>query len=195
MGSGEAKKFRDLYGSAGRHGQSFWEEEKDNVGMKLLRGMGWESGQGLGKDGSGRTDAVKQFRKKDNAGIGSKAGTRDEAFKGTQDLFNDVLSRLACGGGSGEGEAPAAPILGAAANTVKGVMARRQMTRRFVRSKEVHVPPHRSRPSPRPTPAWACAQPEPTAARAPVSPISPGPARARREARQSRALAGWRPAT
>ena len=27
MGSGEAKKFRAMYGSAGRHGESFWSEE------------------------------------------------------------------------------------------------------------------------------------------------------------------------
>ena len=40
MGSGEAKKFRDLYSSAGRHGESFWKEEKDNVGLRLLKGMG-----------------------------------------------------------------------------------------------------------------------------------------------------------
>jgi len=137
MGSGEAKKFRDMYGSAGRHGQSFWEEEKDNVGMRLLKNMGWAMGQGLGKDGNGRTDHVKQFRKKDNSGIGAKAGTRDEAFKASQELFNDVLSRLSVGGGGGgaadAGESEGA-TLGTAAKSVRGVMARRQMTRRFCRA-------------------------------------------------------------
>ena len=41
MGSGEAKKFRAQFGSAGRHGESFWTEESNNVGLKLLKGMGW----------------------------------------------------------------------------------------------------------------------------------------------------------
>ena len=136
MGSGEAKRFRDLYGSASRHGQSFWDEEKDNVGMKLLQGMGWQAGQGLGKDGHGRTDTIKQFKKKDNSGIGSKVGTRDEHFKASQELFNDVLSRLACGGGADASAASNEPALGAAASSVKGVMARRQLARRFVRSQQ-----------------------------------------------------------
>ncbi|KAL1521094.1 hypothetical protein AB1Y20_022648 [Prymnesium parvum] len=127
MGSGEAKRFRDLYSSAGRHGDSFWKEEKDNVGMKLLKSMGWETGMGLGKDGNGRTTAVKQFRKKDNAGIGAGAATRDEAYRASQDLFNDVLSRL-----SGKGESEDSAQLGSGATTVKGMVAKRQLVRRFV---------------------------------------------------------------
>ena len=130
MGSGEAKKFRDLYSSAGRHGDSFWKEEKDNVGMKLLKSMGWEHGQGLGKDGNGRTTAVKQFRKKDNSGIGSSANTRDEAYRASQDIFNDVLSRLS--GGGAEAAAEDNTQLGSGATTVKGMVAKRQMIRRFV---------------------------------------------------------------
>ena len=100
--------------------------------------MGWSAGMGLGKDGRGRTDHVKQVRKKDNAGIGSKAGTRDEAFKASQELFNDVLARLSGGGGDGGGdaggEAAGASKLGSAATNVRGVLARRQMSRRFCRS-------------------------------------------------------------
>jgi len=132
MGSGEAKRFRDMYSSAGRHGDSFWKEEKDNVGMKLLKSMGWDMGQGLGKDGNGRTSAVKQFRRKDNAGIGATAGTRDEAYRASQDLFNDVLSRLSGGGGEEDSSADTAKSLGSGANTVKGMVAKRQMIRRFV---------------------------------------------------------------
>ena len=135
MGSGEAKRFREMYGSAGRHGSSFWEEEKNNIGVKLLKGMGWTTGQGLGKDGRGRTDAVKQLRKKENAGIGSKAGTRDEAFKASQELFNDVLSRLSGEADGGDGAVGGTEAkLGSAATSVRGVLARRQMTRRFCRS-------------------------------------------------------------
>ena len=120
MGSGEAKKFRALYGSAGRHGGSFWTEEADNVGMKLLKGMGWQDGQGLGKKGQGNTALVKQFRKKDNAGIGGNAGTRDEAFRASQDLFNDVLSRLNGGDNGGGSSTDASAELGSAASTISG---------------------------------------------------------------------------
>ena len=130
MGSGEAKKFRAMYGSAGRHGDSWWAEEKDNVGMKLLRGMGWSDGQGLGKGGGAATAAIKAIRKQDNRGVGAVAATRDEAFRASQDLFNDVLSRLSGGGG---GEAAPEPALGAAATSVNGMLAKRQLARRFQR--------------------------------------------------------------
>lgn len=135
--SGDAKRFRALHGSAGRHGATFWEEEKNNIGMRLLKGMGWETGQGLGKHGNGRVEAVKQFKKKDNAGIGSTAGTRDEAFRASQDLFNDVLARLSGGGASAapeEATSDGQNALGSAAKTIQGSMARRQMVRRFCRA-------------------------------------------------------------
>ena len=131
MGSGEAKKFRAQFGSAGRHGESFWKEEADNVGMKMLKGMGWSAGEGLGKEGQGKTALVKQFRKKDNAGIGGQGGTRDQAFLASQDLFNDVLSRL--NGGDDSAPAGSGQSFGAGAETVSGHLAKRQMSRRFVR--------------------------------------------------------------
>ena len=134
MGSGEAKKFRAQYGSAGRHGAAFWTEESDNVGMKLLKGMGWQDGQGLGKTGQGNTSLVKQFRKNDNAGIGGNAGTRDDAFRASQDLFAGVLARL--NGGSEEeagASATTAPSLGSAADSISGHLAKGQLSRRFTR--------------------------------------------------------------
>ena len=141
MGSGEAKRFRTLHSGAGRHGESFWAEEKGNVGLKLLKSMGWEAGQGLGKSGNGCTSHVKQLRKQDNAGIGATAATRDEAFRASQDLFNSVLARLgsddASGGdGGGGGGDDGSPALGAAASTVKGMLAKRQLTTRFRRAKD-----------------------------------------------------------
>ncbi len=33
-------------GSAGRHGESFWTEEKDNFGLKMMGKMGWVQGKG-----------------------------------------------------------------------------------------------------------------------------------------------------
>ena len=140
MGSGEAKRFRTLHSGAGRHGESFWAEEKSNVGLKLLKSMGWEAGQGLGKTGNGCTSHVKQLRKQDNAGIGATAATRDEAFRASQDLFNSVLARLgsddAADGGGGGDDDDDSPALGAAATTVKGMLARRQLTTRFRRAKD-----------------------------------------------------------
>ena len=136
--SGDAKRFRALHGSAGRHGEAFWQEEKDNVGLRLLKGMGWSSGQGLGKNGQGSVEHVKQRRRKDNAGIGATANTRDEAFKASQELFNDVLARLSGGGDAGAADANKGPAaLGSAATSIKGVVARGQMARRFVRSGKV----------------------------------------------------------
>lgn len=134
--SGDAKRFRASHGSGGRHGEAFWQEEKDNVGLKLLKGMGWSQGTGLGKDGQGRVEAVKQRRKQDNAGIGSTANTRDEAFRASQDLFNDVLARLSGKAGADDDEASAGTkSLGSAATTISGAMASRNMSRRFCRSK------------------------------------------------------------
>lgn len=134
MGSGEAKKFRALFGSAGRHGESFWAEESSNVGLKLLKGMGWETGQGLGKHNEGSTSHIKQTRKQDNRGIGATAATRDEAFKASQDLFNGVLARL--NGKAGAGDENGAGGLGGAATTVKAAIAKRQLVHRFRRAKD-----------------------------------------------------------
>ena len=135
MGSGEAKKFRAQFGSAGRHGDSFWKEEQDNIGMKLLKGMGWDAGQGLGKNGQGMATAVKQIRKQDNRGIGATAATRDEAFKASQDLFNGVLARL---NGKGD-DASAAGGLGGSETTIKGSIAKRQLAYQLVRANRVYV--------------------------------------------------------
>jgi len=135
MGSGEAKKFRAQFGSAGRHGDSFWKEEQDNIGMKLLKGMGWDAGQGLGKNGQGMATAVKQIRKQDNRGIGATAATRDEAFKASQDLFNGVLARL---NGKGD-DASAAGGLGGSETTIKGSIAKRQLAGRFRRAKDTSM--------------------------------------------------------
>lgn len=131
MGSGEAKKFRAMYGSAGRHGESFWSDERENIGMKLLKGMGWETGQGLGKAGQGSTAHIRQTRKSDNAGIGASKATRDETYRASQDLFNGILARLSGGGGDAE-----EPELGAEASTVKGAIAKRQLANRFRRAKD-----------------------------------------------------------
>ncbi len=39
------------------------------VGQRLLEKMGWEKGQGLGKSGSGRRDAIEVKKKEDTLGV------------------------------------------------------------------------------------------------------------------------------
>jgi len=77
----------------GRHGAAFWEQEKNNFGFKMLNKMGWAQGQGLGKKQRGTTSFLRAFKKRDNAGLGARAGT-DDLYSATQGLFNDVLKRL-----------------------------------------------------------------------------------------------------
>eukprot|EP00967_Tisochrysis_lutea_P150836 scaffold292497_cov32-Tisochrysis_lutea.AAC.1 len=96
--------------------------------------MGWQAGQGLGKNGEGSTSHIKQTRKHDNRGIGATAATRDEAFRASQDLFNGVLARL--NGKSDEPDADSPNVLGQAATTVKGAIAKRQLAHRFRRAKD-----------------------------------------------------------
>ena len=80
--------------SAGRHGESFWEEEKSSFGLKMMKQMGWNLGQGLGKGENGATKFVRARQKKDNGGIGSEKGGQDSSWIATQGLFNDLLTRL-----------------------------------------------------------------------------------------------------
>ena len=44
---------------------------EDNIGNKLLRKMGWKTGQGLGKDGSGITTPIEVKAVSKGAGLGS----------------------------------------------------------------------------------------------------------------------------
>jgi hypothetical protein len=44
------------------------------LGERLLRGMGWEAGQGLGAQGQGMAEALEVKKKEDAAGVGQRAG-------------------------------------------------------------------------------------------------------------------------
>ncbi|KAF6153992.1 hypothetical protein GIB67_037696 [Kingdonia uniflora] len=44
--------------------------DESNVGNRMLRGMGWQEGLGLGKDGSGITEPVQAQGKEDRSGLG-----------------------------------------------------------------------------------------------------------------------------
>jgi len=39
------------------------------IGERLLRSMGWDQGQGLGKEGQGMTEALDVKKKEDTAGV------------------------------------------------------------------------------------------------------------------------------
>lgn len=46
----------------------------DNEGHKLLKRMGWQEGSGLGVEGGGITEPIRETLKKDKTGIGSGTG-------------------------------------------------------------------------------------------------------------------------
>lgn len=95
--------------SGTRHGNLFWEEEKANVGLRMMQGMGWQQGSGLGARGHGMTSHIRVRQKKDNSGIGANAETRDDSWKATQDVFNSILTRLNSGSDGVAGSLRAAP--------------------------------------------------------------------------------------
>lgn len=85
--------------SAGRHGEEFWaQESKTNIGFKLMKAQGWSQGQGLGKDGAGRTNFIRAKKKDDNLGLGAKQG-EDDSWSAMTGLYNEILQRLAVEGG------------------------------------------------------------------------------------------------
>jgi hypothetical protein len=75
-------------------GNTFWEEEKDNKGIKLMASMGWQHGQGLGKHEQGAATHLRVKVKNNNEGIGATAATADDMFRDSQNMFNSILQRL-----------------------------------------------------------------------------------------------------
>jgi len=78
--------------SAGRHGPEFWKEEQKNTGYKMMSKMGWQEGQGLGKESKGRTSMLKARKKNNFEGIGLSSAP--DTFSVTASMFNDVLQKL-----------------------------------------------------------------------------------------------------
>jgi hypothetical protein len=85
---------RDKQQSAGRHGENFWTEEKNNFGVKMMTKMGWAQGKGLGKSESGQPKFLRAQKKQDSLGIGAKKGS-DDTWCAAQGLYNEQLKRLA----------------------------------------------------------------------------------------------------
>lgn len=86
---------RSGLGSGTRHGDSFWREESENTGLKLLTALGWQQGQGLGKEKQGTKNSIKAKLKSNNAGIGQQKKDEGSAFAAvTTQNFNELLKRL-----------------------------------------------------------------------------------------------------
>ena len=96
----QQERVRSGRGGGGRHGALFWQEESGSVGVRLMRGMGWREGKGLGKAESGHTQhAIKARKKLDQKGLGAATALSADAqqrhfAQATTSLFNDLLTRL-----------------------------------------------------------------------------------------------------
>merc|ERR1712129_72272 len=88
------RKTRARHSMGGRHGEQFWEDEKQNFGLKYMNKFGWTQGDGLGKQKQGTQSHVKTKYKNDNKGIGHKQHANNEMFQATMFMFNDILSGL-----------------------------------------------------------------------------------------------------
>eukprot|EP00474_Spongospora_subterranea_P010189 CRZ10647.1 hypothetical protein [Spongospora subterranea] len=115
-----------------RHGASFWDEEKGNVGYKLMQNMGWTVGTGLGKTGSGTTQGLRVKKKKGMEGIGVAKDDRDDMWSAATSAYNDLLKRLNSGAAD-----PAAPDQGNTLTTIQQYRSRTQLYTRFKRGKDI----------------------------------------------------------
>lgn len=59
-------------------------------GERLLRGMGWEAGQGLGKTGDGIKEAIQVTKKEDTVGVSAWAATFATAAAASGDAAADT---------------------------------------------------------------------------------------------------------
>ena len=69
---------------------------EDNEGHKLLKRMGWQEGSGLGIEGSGIIEPIRETVKKDKTGIGSSSqsnGPATEFSSYRSQLSSDYHSR------------------------------------------------------------------------------------------------------
>jgi len=68
---------------------------ESDIGMKLLKKMGWTEGEGLGKNADGIKDCIQMKRRDENLGLGSTSGNdfkwNDSWWENT---FTSALSKL-----------------------------------------------------------------------------------------------------
>ena len=121
--------------SAGRHGDKFWEEEKNSFGARMMAKMGWSQGKGLGKAESGINSYLQTKKKSDNLGIGASMAQSDEQYNASQSIYNDLLSRLNVGDGDGSPQ-PEEKATTNTATLLKQKMESRRLYSRFAKAKD-----------------------------------------------------------
>jgi len=124
-----------------RHGEKFWEQEDNNVGMKMMKGMGWERGQGIGKDGAGEQEAIKVTKKSDRVGIGATDTSDGMYYSAMNDVFNNLLTKL---NKNKKTENEGGPSVSAPAEktesmqkTIQKTMQKKRLYSKFVKAKDV----------------------------------------------------------
>ncbi|XP_078438268.1 D111/G-patch domain-containing protein [Wolffia australiana] len=66
--------------------------QRESAAFRLMKQMGWEEGQGLGKDKQGIKGHIRVKNKQDTTGVGLEQASKNWAFDTTQ--FDDILKRL-----------------------------------------------------------------------------------------------------
>eukprot|EP01035_Chromulina_nebulosa_P066147 gene66147-90541_t len=60
--------------------------------LKQMKKMGWEEGQGLGKEGTGITKSIEIKKREDNLGLGSTTAVEAIAVATTENWWHDAFS-------------------------------------------------------------------------------------------------------
>ncbi|KAH7640418.1 g patch domain-containing protein 4-like protein [Dermatophagoides farinae] len=71
---------------------TLWANDKQKFGQRMLESMGWQEGQGLGKDQTGITESIKPSFKFDNKGLGYKTKSND--WIEDNNVYEQILSDL-----------------------------------------------------------------------------------------------------
>ncbi|KAL6753687.1 hypothetical protein V8C86DRAFT_2722487 [Haematococcus lacustris] len=67
------------------------------VGQRMLEQLGWQEGQGLGKDRSGMREALEVKEKKDQLGVGATGPSWDWAHNFWEQAYNSTAKAIQLG--------------------------------------------------------------------------------------------------
>ena len=70
-------------------------EVKSKFGIKIMQGMGWEQGKGLGKSENGMTDCIQIKRREEGAALGAENMTPGATFKWANAFWDDAYNAAA----------------------------------------------------------------------------------------------------